>query len=55
LGCPSTRATVEVALRRAAAQAEYGQDERAAQKRRYLERLSRRVDVEVLASEEMWR
>jgi Arc/MetJ family transcription regulator len=55
LGCATTRATVEEALRRASAQAEHAQDERAAQQRRYLERLSQRVDVDVLASEEMWR
>ncbi len=55
LGCATTRATVEEALRRAAAQSEHSQDERAAQQRRYLERLSRRIDVNVLASEEMWR
>jgi Arc/MetJ family transcription regulator len=55
LGCATTRATVEEALRRAAAQAEHAHDERAAQQRRYLKRLSQRIDVDVLASEEMWR
>jgi Arc/MetJ family transcription regulator len=55
LGCATTRATVEEALRRAAAQAEHAQDERAARQRRYLERLSRHIDTDVLASEEMWR
>jgi Arc/MetJ family transcription regulator len=55
LGCATTRATVEEALRRAAAQAEHAYDERAAQQRRYLKRLSQRIDVDVLASEEMWR
>jgi hypothetical protein len=55
LGCPTTRATFEEALRRAAAQAEHAQNERAAQQRRYRERLSRCVDVEVLVSREMWR
>ena len=55
LGCATIRGTVEEALRRAAAQAEHAQDERAAQQRRYLKQLSRRVDVEVLASAEMWR
>jgi Arc/MetJ family transcription regulator len=55
LGCATTRATVEEALRRAAAQAEQAQDERAAQQRRYLELVAERVDVDVLASEEMWR
>lgn len=55
LGCTTTRATVEEALRRAATQAEQAQDERAARQRYYLERLSQQVDLDVLASEEMWR
>ncbi|WP_102145722.1 type II toxin-antitoxin system VapB family antitoxin [Mycobacterium hubeiense] len=55
LGLATTRATVEEALRRAAAHAEHAQDERAAQQRKYLERLGQHVDVDVLASEEMWR
>ena len=55
LGCATTRATVEQALRQAAAQSEHDQDEHAARQRRYLDNLSRRVDVEVLAAEQMWR
>lgn len=55
LGCTTTRATVEEALRRAADDAEHARDERADRQRRYLQRLSERIDVEVLASEEMWR
>ncbi len=55
LGLPTTRATVEEALRRAADQAEDALSERAARQQRYLERLTNHVDVEVLASEEMWR
>lgn len=55
LGCLTTRATVEEALRRAADQAEGESSERAARQRRYLERLSSHVDIEVLASEDMWR
>ena len=55
LGCQTTRATVEEALRRAAQQAEGDHSERAARQRRYFERLTSHVDVEVLASEEMWR
>jgi Arc/MetJ family transcription regulator len=55
LGCATTRATVEEALRRAADQAERARDERAAQQRRYLKRLSQHVDVDLLASEQMWR
>lgn len=55
LGCATTRATVEEALRRAADQAQQAHDERAARQRRYLKQLARHVDVDVLASEEMWR
>jgi Arc/MetJ family transcription regulator len=54
LGEPTARATVEEALRRAAAGTETDPI-RAAKQRRYLEQLSLRVDVSVLASEEMWR
>ncbi|KZS57842.1 type II toxin-antitoxin system VapB family antitoxin [Mycobacterium ostraviense] len=55
LGCVTTRATVEEALRRAAAEAEHAQDERAARQRRYFTRLASHVDEKVLGSEEMWR
>lgn len=55
LGCPTTRATVEEALRQVATQAEHARDERATKQRQYLDRLSQRIDVDVLASEEMWR
>jgi Arc/MetJ family transcription regulator len=55
LGLPTTRATVEEALRRAAEQAEGDHRERAARQQRYFERLTSHVDVDVLASEEMWR
>ncbi|MGH3967900.1 MAG: type II toxin-antitoxin system VapB family antitoxin [Mycobacterium sp.] len=55
LGCATIRATVEEALRRVADQTEHATDERAAQQRRYLKQFSQRVDVDVLASEEMWR
>lgn len=55
LGARTTRATVEEALRRAAEQAEGEQEQRAAGQLRYLERLPARVDLDVLASEEMWR
>jgi Arc/MetJ family transcription regulator len=54
LGCATTRATVEEALRQAATRAEHARDERAAKQRRYLKRLSRHVDVDVLATGEMW-
>lgn len=55
LGCRTTRATVEEALRRAAIQAEDEHAERAAGQSRYLAALAARVDTDVLASDEMWR
>jgi len=55
LGCATTRATVEEALRRAADDAEGEQAERADRQRRYFERFSRHADPAVLASEDMWR
>ena len=55
LGGKTTRATVEEALRRAAEQAEGERERRAADQLSYLERLPTRADLEVLASEEMWR
>ncbi len=55
LGEATARATVEEALRRAAATTETERERRAAKQRRYLEQLSLRMDVAMLASEEMWR
>lgn len=55
LGAGTTRATVEEALRRAAAGAEADAERRAEAQRRYLKTLGEHVDLEVLASEEMWR
>lgn len=55
LGARTTRATVEEALRRAADQAEAQHARRAADQLRYLEQLPSLVDLDVLASEEMWR
>jgi Arc/MetJ family transcription regulator len=55
LGARTTRATVEEALRRAAAQAEGEQAERAERQRRYLDTLDQRVDLDVLGSDRMWR
>jgi Arc/MetJ family transcription regulator len=55
LGGRTTRATVEEALRRAADAAEGEGADRAARQKRYLEKLSDRIDVAVLRSEEMWR
>jgi len=52
---PTMRGAVEEALRRAAAEAETEEARRAAKQRRYLAALGTRVDVAVLASEEMWR
>lgn len=55
LGFPTTRATVEEALRRVAVQSEGAYDERVVNQRRYLDRLSELIDSDVLASEKMWR
>ena len=55
LGAATTRATVEQALRRAAEGAEAEHATRAAKQLRYLEQLGVRVDVAVLAADEMWR
>jgi Arc/MetJ family transcription regulator len=55
LGCATTRATIEEALRRAAAQAEDEHEERVARLRAYLTSLPTHVDLEVLTSDEMWR
>ena len=55
MGQSTTRATVEEALRRAAAAAEGEREARAARQRRFFENLGARVDVSVLESEEMWR
>jgi Arc/MetJ family transcription regulator len=55
LGEPTTRGTVEEALRRAAESVEAERARRAARQRRYLEELGSRADLGVLASEQMWR
>jgi Arc/MetJ family transcription regulator len=55
LGIPTTRATVEEALRRAADSAEDEHRARAERQRRFFETLDERLDLEVLASDEMWR
>ena len=54
LGRTTTRETVEEALRRAADAAESDQKDRATQQLVYLEDLGSHVDLEVLASDEMW-
>lgn len=53
LGATTTRGTVEEALRRVADGVDPGH--KAANQRRYLQQLAERVDMSVLASEEMWR
>jgi Arc/MetJ family transcription regulator len=55
LGVSTTRGAVEEALRRAAQGAETEHARLADRQRRYLEALAARVDVSVLASEQMWR
>jgi Arc/MetJ family transcription regulator len=55
LGSPTIRATVEEALRRAAEQAETELEERRARQLRYFEELDKYLDLDVLASDEMWR
>lgn len=55
LGAKTTRATVEAALRHAVETGEGDRMRRAAEQRTYLQRLSARVDIKVLNSEEMWR
>ncbi|MDQ1366290.1 MAG: hypothetical protein QOJ52_942 [Acidimicrobiaceae bacterium] len=54
LGQKTTRATVEEALRRAAQSAEEERTEQAERQKGFLRRLGDRVDVDVLASGEMW-
>ncbi len=55
LGAKTTRGAVEEALRRVADAAEEEQAQRASRQRRYLGHLAALIDVDVLASEEMWR
>jgi Arc/MetJ family transcription regulator len=55
LATPTTRATVEEALRRAADSAEAEQARKGAKQRRFFETLGARVDLTVLSSQEMWR
>lgn len=55
LGTTTTRETVHEALRRATREAEDERAERAARQCSYLDGLAGRVDLDVLASEEMWR
>lgn len=55
LGRRTTRATVEEALRLASERAEDRQQRRAAMQRHYLKELRERADLDLLASEGMWR
>jgi Arc/MetJ family transcription regulator len=55
LNQPTTRATVEEALRRAVENASRERDERAKRQMRYLDSLAVHADLEILASDEMWR
>jgi Arc/MetJ family transcription regulator len=55
LGSSSIRGTIEEALRRTAAAVEADELDRRARQRRYLAHLRSRVDLDVLASQEMWR
>jgi Arc/MetJ family transcription regulator len=55
LGCATTRATVEEALRRAADQAGAEAERRADAQRGYFDRLGSLVDLDVLGVDEMWR
>ena len=55
LGGGTTRWTVEEALRRAVENAEDASARRAEAQRDYLRTLSTHLDLDVLASDEMWR
>ena len=55
LGRPTTRATIEEALRRAVESADSERKERSARQTKYFASLAARVDIGVLESEDMWR
>jgi Arc/MetJ family transcription regulator len=55
LGESTTRATVETALRQAADHAEAQFQERAARQRLFFDTLAEHADLDVLASDEIWR
>lgn len=55
LGATTTRATVEQALRHVAEAAEGSRDDRAKRQQAYLSGFRTHIDVDVLASEQMWR
>jgi Arc/MetJ family transcription regulator len=55
LGCQTIRATVEEALRRAVQRADADFEERRKRQLKYFKSLARHADLDVLASDEMWR
>ena len=55
LGEPTNRATIETALRQAADRADVESCDRVERQRRYFKSLAEHADLEVLASDEMWR
>ncbi len=55
LSCSTTRATVEEALRRVTADVEAADAERVARQLELLAEISQHIDLDVLASEDMWR
>jgi Arc/MetJ family transcription regulator len=55
LGLRTTRETVEEALRQVADRGDSARAERAERQLRYLAGIGERADLDVLASEEMWR
>jgi Arc/MetJ family transcription regulator len=55
LGRPTTRATIEEALRRAVDDADSERRKRAERQLRYLASMAERLDLHVLESDEMWR
>jgi Arc/MetJ family transcription regulator len=55
LHATTTRAAVEQALQHASEAAESQHDARAEGQRRYLATLGRRIDADVLRSDDMWR
>ena len=55
LGTTTIRATVEVALRRASEAAEHEFEERRKRQLRFFDALDEHLDLDVLASDEMWR
>jgi Arc/MetJ family transcription regulator len=55
LGLPTTRATVEESLRRTKASIKDEQRELAERQREYFKLLAEHGDLDVLASDEMWR